>query len=82
MFTEFGADWLVMLIILTLCILAKSSIKGQPELTRKYRRCLIIAFAAPLIIGIIFKYFLLVPMPYEGLIVQLLDSIWYADLWS
>ena len=80
--TEFGADWLVMLIILTLCILAKSSINGQPDLTRRFRLCLIIAFVAPLTIGIIFKYFLLVPMPYEGLIVQLLDGIWYADIWS
>jgi hypothetical protein len=37
---------------------------------------------APLAIGILFKYFLLVPMPHEGLIVQLLDSIRYAELWS
>ncbi len=80
--TDFGADWLVLLIIFALCMLAKSSIKAQPELNRRYRLCLIIAFAAPFTIGIIFKYLLLVPMPYEGLIVQLLDSIWYADFWS
>ena len=43
---------------------------------------LIVAFVALTLIGIIFKYFLLVPMPFEGLVVQLLDSIWYADLWS
>jgi hypothetical protein len=80
--TEFSGDWLVLLFIVALCLLAQTSVKGQPELQRKYRVSLILAFAAPLTIGIIFKYFLLVPMPHEGLIVQLLDSIWYAELWS
>ena len=36
----------------------------------------------PFTIGIIFKYFLLVPMPHEGLVVSLLDAIWYAEIWS
>ena len=80
--TEFGSDWLVLLFIPALCYLARTTVKKYPELQRKYRLSLVIAFAAPLTIGIIFKYFLLVPMPYEGLIVQLLDSIWYAELWS
>jgi hypothetical protein len=80
--TEFSGDWLVLLFIIALCLLARTGIKGQPERQKKYRVCLILAFAAPLTIGIIFKYFLLVPMPHEGLIVQLLDSIWYAELWS
>ena len=35
----------------------------------------------PLLIGMIFKYFLLVPMPFEGLIVELLDLIWYVEIW-
>ena len=80
--TEFGGDWLVVFFIAALCLVARIGIQGQQELQKKYRLSLIIAFAAPLTIGIIFKYFLLVPMPHEGLIVQLLDSIWYAELWS
>jgi len=80
--TEFAADWLVLLFIPTLCLVAGTTIKARPELKRKFRLSIIIAVAAPLTIGIIFKYFLLVPMPHEGLIVQLLDSIWYAELWS
>jgi hypothetical protein len=80
--TEFSGDWLMVLFITALCLLAGIGIKDQPELQKKYRVSLIIAFAAPLTIGIIFKYFLLVPMPHEGLIVQLLDNIWYAELWS
>jgi len=80
--TEFAADWLVMFFIPALCFVARSTINGKPELKIKYRRSIIIALVAPLTIGIIFKYFLLVPMPCEGLIVQLLDNIWYAELWS
>lgn len=80
--TEFGNDWLTILLISGLCLVAGTTVQGQTELKVKYRRSLIIAVLAPLTIGIIFKYFLLVPMPYEGLIVQLLDSIWYAELWS
>jgi hypothetical protein len=80
--TQFAADWLVILFIPLLCFVARSTVKGKPDLKIKYRRSIIIALVAPLTIGIIFKYFLLVPMPCEGLIVQLLDNIWYAELWS
>lgn len=80
--TEFGADWLVILFLSTLCLLVGKSVRGQQDLKRNFRLSLIIAVAAPLAIGILFKYFLLVPMPHEGLIVHLLDSIRYAELWS
>jgi hypothetical protein len=78
--TEFGADWLVIFFIVTLCLMAGKSVRGQQELKRKFQLSIIIAVAAPLAIGVLFKYFLLVPMPHEGLIVQLLDSIRYAEL--
>jgi len=80
--TEFGGDWLILFLLLGLCILGATAIKGRKEIAVRYRNCMIIGFSAPLTVGIIFKYFLLVPMPFEGLIVQLLDMIWYADLWS
>ena len=78
----FASDWIVVGFIASLCVVVRRSVKGNAEILRKYRRSIIIAFVAPFTIGVIFKYFLLVPMPYEGLIVQLLDSIWYAELWS
>lgn len=52
------------------------------EFKRKFKISLLLGFLAPFTIGIIFKYFLLVPMPQEGLIVSLLDAVWYADIWS
>jgi hypothetical protein len=78
----FASDWIVVGFIASPCVVVRRSLKENSEILGKYRRSIIIAFVAPFTIGVIFKYFLLVPMPYEGLIVQLLDSIWYAELWS
>ena len=56
--------------------------RDTPAQIKKFNLSLIIAFVAPFTIGIIFKYFLLVPMPFEGLVVSVLDAIWWADFWS
>lgn len=76
-----AADWLTVLLILALILYMKTRLSSSKE-RKKYTTSLIIALVAPFTIGIIFKYFLLVPMPSEGLIVSLLDAIWYADIWS
>lgn len=80
--SEFSGDWYLLLTLVALIFFTRRITPQQPEFMRKFRMSLIVAFVAPTLIGIIFKYFLLVPMPFEGLVVQLLDSIWYADLWS
>lgn len=78
----FPADLLVTLSIPSLIFTTRQQLKESPKLMNKFRRSLILAFVAPFTIGFIFKYFLLVPMPFEGLIVSLLDAVWYADFWS
>jgi hypothetical protein len=78
----FISDILIIGYIASLIFYYFIKLKGVPELMPKFKLSLLIAFAAPLTIGIIFKYFLLVPMPFEGLVVTLLDAIWYADIWS
>ena len=40
---------------------------------------MIVAFVSPFIVGMIFKYFLLVPMPAEGLVVTVMDYFWYLE---
>jgi hypothetical protein len=40
---------------------------------------MIIAFISPFTIGMAFKYFLLVPMPFEGLVVAITDFLWYLE---
>ena len=69
--------------ILTLCFIfgyylyAWRLVRRIPQLRKKFRTGLIVAVVAPLLVGSIFKYFLLVPMPAEGIVVALLDAIWY-----
>jgi hypothetical protein len=78
----FPLDFLICAVIGGLVLMTFQQVKNEPELLKKFKLSLIIAFAAPFTIGIIFKYFLLVPMPFEGLVVTVLDAIWYADFWS
>jgi hypothetical protein len=76
---SFAKDILALIFILAYCLYAWKLIRGNSELRRKFRIGLIVAILAPLIIGSIFKYFLLVPMPAEGMVVALLDAIWYFE---
>ena len=78
----FPADWLVLCYIIILIAFNINAFRANQEDRRKLRISLIIGLIAPLTIGVIFKYFLMVPLPSEGLVVALLDAIWYADFWS
>jgi hypothetical protein len=78
----YSAEWLVIASAALLIFTALKNIDHEHGFKKKFRISMIIAFSAPLVIGIIFKYFLLVPMPSEGLIVFILDALWYAEFWS
>ncbi len=75
----FAKDILALGFILAYCLYAWKLIRGNPQLRKKFRTALIVAVVAPFLVGSIFKYFLLVPMPAEGLVVALLDAIWYFE---
>jgi hypothetical protein len=75
----FAKDILALGFILGYCLYAWRLIRSSRQLRKKYRTSLIIAVVAPLVVGLIFKYFLLVPMPAEGMVVELLDAIWYFE---
>ena len=75
----FAADVLAICFILAYCIYAWTLIRSRPPLRKKFRTSLIVAVAAPFVVGPIFKYFLMVPMPTEGLIVAVLDYFWYFE---
>ena len=72
-------DWLTLLFVLVYCLYVFRLVRGNAILRKKYRTGLIISVVAPFTIGPIFKYFLLVPMPTEGLIVAAMDALWYWD---
>ncbi len=75
----YAGDWLTIVCIGIYGLYTWRTIRGTPLLRKKYRLSLILAVAAPFSIGPVFKYFLLVPMPTEGLIVAVMDAIWYWD---
>lgn len=75
----FAGDWLTLIFIIAYCTYCWGLVRNTPELRKKYRLSLILAITAPFLIGPIFKYLLLVPMPTEGLVVAVLDAIWYWE---
>ena len=75
----YAGDWLTLGLIAIYGLYTWRITRGAPLLRKKYRLSLVLAFVAPFSIGPVFKYFLLVPMPTEGLIVAVMDAIWYWD---
>ncbi len=75
----YPSDWLSVAFIAAYGIYVFTLVRSDTAMRKKFRTSLTIAVAAPFVIGPIFKYFLLVPMPTEGLIVALLDAIRYWD---
>lgn len=75
----YPADILTAVFIISYCVYAWILIRGNPAMRKKYRTAMIVAFVSPFIVGMIFKYFLLVPMPSEGLVVAVTDYFWYLD---
>ena len=72
-------DGLALFFILAYCFYAWIQICNNASFRKKFRTGMIISVAAPVIVIPIFKYFLLVPMPYEGLAMAFLDWVWYLD---
>lgn len=75
----YAADVLMICFLMAYCIFAWTLARADATLRRKYRLSLIVAVTTPFILGPIFKYFLLVPMPTEGLVVAALDYVWYLE---
>ena len=75
----YASDWLTLAFILAYSTYVFRLTRGDRLLRKKYRTGLILSVAAPFTIGPVFKYFLLVPMPTEGLIVVVMDAIRYWD---
>jgi hypothetical protein len=65
---------LAILAVTSLAALSRAARGDQ----RRLRQCLAVALATPLLLGSVFKFLLLVPLPREGLVVIALDSARYA----
>ncbi len=75
---RYSIDILALGLIAALYIFIRISIKGQEEYSRKLRHALIISVLTPLILVPVFRFFLRVPLPKEGGIVDLLFILYYA----
>ena len=75
---RFTTDTLAFVFTLAYSIYAWLLIKEDAELRRKYRISMVVAVTVPLLLCLIFKYFLLVPLPKEGMVVELMDNIRYS----
>jgi len=75
----FPGDIFTGFFIIAYCAYARRLIRLDAVMRKKYRIAMIVALSAPFLVGLIFKYFLLVPMPSEGLVVAAMDAIWYGE---
>lgn len=73
------ADWTTLVLVPIYAFYARSRMQFEPLMARRFRITLLIAIIVPFIVCPIFKYMLLVPLPYEGLVVSLMDAIRYQD---
>ena len=71
-------DILSLGLIVTLYVFIRLSIRGQEDYRRKLRHALIISILTPLFLVPVFRFFLRVPLPKEGGIVDLLFILYYA----
>jgi len=75
----YGTDWLALGFLIGYVLYVRVMVRRTPDLRKRFRLSVIVGLLAPFVIGPIFKYFLLVPMPKEGLVVAVLDYFWYLE---
>lgn len=78
-FFDYPADILMFVFIIGFGFTAFSITRKNPLYAKKFKTSLIIAITAPVVIGMVFKYLLLVPMPFEGMVIELVDLVWYME---
>lgn len=76
---SFLADWTTLAMTLVFAVYAWRMMRADPVLKRRYLIAMVLTLVFPLSLCLMFKYMLLVPLPYEGMAVQLMDSIRYWD---
>jgi hypothetical protein len=76
---SYVVDTAVLLFIVAYLVYVRAQVRPRADLKRKFRVGLIVALVTPFVVGPIFKYFLMVPLPKEGLVVAALDYVWYLE---
>jgi len=74
---KYAIDIVLLVLSIAYMIWLWRHLAGDAEGRRKYRTCLILSWATPLILVPVFRFGLLVPLPYEGAVVELMHQIRY-----
>lgn len=72
-------DALTFICLIVMVVFTRMQVAGDEKLKRRFKHGTIVAFLSPFILGPVFKFFLLVPLPYEGTVVEFLDMLWYWE---
>jgi len=72
-------DAAALLLIAAYLIYVQMHLRRRGDLKNKFRIGLAVSVVTPLVVGPIFKYFLMVPLPKEGLVVAAMDYVWYLE---
>lgn len=75
---RYASDVIALLLILIFHITALTDAYRSKVLKKRYMLSSIIAFSVPLILAPIFRYALLVPLPHEGGIIDLMSLIYFS----
>jgi hypothetical protein len=75
---EFSTDILALASIVALNVYARRLAGRDAELIRKFRVAMVVIILTPLILVPVFRFLLLVPLPKEGGIVQVMQLVWYS----
>ncbi len=70
-------DALGLLLFISFIIFLKLQIKDNKDYKKKLLISILVTFIVPLILVPIFRYFLLVPLPKEGMLIRTLNSVYY-----
>lgn len=71
-------DILNLLFLLAFLVYSRAALGDGAEPRRRWRIGVTVAFIVPFLLCPAFKYFLLVPLPHEGMLVAAMDVIYYA----
>jgi len=74
---KYAIDFVLLALAVGYMIWQWRHLASDLESRRKYRTCLILSWATPLILVPVFRFGLLVPLPYEGAAVELMHQIRY-----
>lgn len=73
------ADYLTIIFIVLYSVFLINLTKTEPELRRKFKTSLTVSVITSFILGVVFRYLLLVPLMYEGVVIQIMDVIRYME---